>query len=248
MLIKNHSERIKINIVKQNKILTFLKQQTYTNTKTLSRILTVNKHCTLKLLRKMEVQSLIIRYNYKSYDNRIHTLWGITGNGHAIADEGEEYLLPNFEPSRVRLQTLEHHLINQEVQLTLQEKGATQWINGDRNTFFKLYPDVKHRPDGVITLPNGKKSAIEVELNLKSKSRYKDIMKSHLHARSKPHWHFVYYIVSEPTHKKRLNMIFSSFNTLVFDGRPYPIEQKHRDVFKIFTREEFENIDLSTLG
>jgi hypothetical protein len=69
---------------------------------------------------------------------------------------------PRFEPARLKGWTLDHHLDNQLVHLMLAQKGATDWINGDRNTFLNQFK-VKHRPDGLITLPNGKRIAVETE-------------------------------------------------------------------------------------
>jgi hypothetical protein len=44
---------------------------------------------------------------------------------------------------------------------------------------------VKHRPDGLLTLPDGNVIAIETERRLKTRARYQSIMASHLLARTR---------------------------------------------------------------
>ena len=83
---------------------------------------------------------------------------------------------------------------------------------------------VKHRPDGVITLPNGQRVAIETERNLKTKARYQEIMKSHLLARTNEDWFLVYYIVPDEQKKLALMKLFDSITFLTFNGRPMTLE------------------------
>lgn len=148
---------------------------------------------------------------------------------------------PNrFEPSKLTGWSLQHHLLNQKIRLVLEAKGATNWLNGDRKHFLSLFK-VKHRPDGVITLPNGQRVAIETERNLKTKARYQEIMKSHLLARTNEDWFLVYYIVPDEQKKLALMKLFDSIAFLTFNGRPMTLEAKHRNIFKFFTVEELEN-------
>lgn len=58
---------------------------------------------------------------------------------------------------------------NQSARIILEKKGASGWINGDRTTFHSRY-QVSHRPDGLITLPDGTVIAIETERRLKTKA------------------------------------------------------------------------------
>lgn len=244
MIISNPKTRMLIHEEKKNKILLFLKQETYSNSVTLMRIINCkNKSSISRILNKLESQQLIKRHNLHTYGNKTYHLWGISQCGLARAYhlEDEALLLPTFQPSKLRLPTLEHHLSIQNIRLTLQEKGSTNWIHGDRSTFYSKYSDVKHRPDGVITLPNNINIALEVELNVKTKSRYKNIMTSHLLAITKKHWNCVYYILPSEDKKKLIMKIFDSITMLTVNNNPVILEQKHKNVFMFFTFDEIQN-------
>jgi hypothetical protein len=129
--------------------------------------------------------------------------------------------------------------LNQKVRLVLESQGATGWINGDRKHFLTEF-NVKHRPDGVITLANGNRVAIETERNLKTPRRYQEIMKSHLVARKAEKWQHVYYVLPDEQKKMALTKIFDGIAFLNFGGRPIAIEQQHRDVFRFFTLDELK--------
>lgn len=244
MLIASYKYRMLLCVSKKNKILVFLKQETYSNVKTLMRVINCkNKSTISRVLNSLESDKLIIRHNNNQYGNKQQLLWGITQCGLAIAYniEDEPLLLPTFQPSKLRLPTLEHHLLIQNVRLILQEKGSTNWIHGDRSTFYSKYSDVKHRPDGVITLPNNINIALEVELNVKTKSRYKSIMTSHLLAITKKHWNCVYYVLPSEDKKKLIMKIFDSITMLTVNNNPVILEQKHKNVFMFFTFDEIQN-------
>ncbi|MBU9863660.1 molybdopterin-guanine dinucleotide biosynthesis protein MobC, partial [Rahnella aceris] len=93
--------------------------------------------------------------------------------------------------------------------IILEQKGASGWINGDRTTFLNRY-QTSHRPDGLITLPGGIVIAIETERRLKTKARYQSIIASHLLARTRKDWIYVFYIVPDPQKKRGLERLFDS--------------------------------------
>lgn len=122
---------------------------------------------------------LIQKHVHESRASRI-SLWGITADGLAVILTADDNIMPaRFEPYRLTGWSLDHHLDNQLVRLTLEKNGATGWINGDRSTFLSQY-SVKHRPDGLISLPDGRLIAVETERRIKTKARYQSIMASHL--------------------------------------------------------------------
>lgn len=130
---------------------------------------------------------------------------GITSDGLAVVLTPDDKIFPaRFEPSKITGWTLEHHLDNQAARLILEKKGASGWINGDRATFISQY-QVKHRPDGLLTLPDGKVIAIETERRLKTRARYQSIMASHLLARTRKQWIYVFMLCPINRRSVRLN-------------------------------------------
>lgn len=126
----------------------------------------------------------------------------------------DDALFPaRFEPSKITGWTLEHHLDNQAARIILEQKGASGWINGDRTTFLSRY-QVNHRPDGLITLPCGTVIAIETERRLKTRARYQSIIASHLLARTRKDW--IYVFISCRTRRKSaaLNGCLTASDTL----------------------------------
>lgn len=172
------------------------------------------------------------------------SLWGITSDGLAIVLTPDDNIFPaRFEPSKITGWTLEHHLDNQVARLILEKKGASGWINGDRSTFLRQY-QVKHRPDGVIALPDGKVIAIETERRLKTKARYQSIIASHLLARTQKHWIYVFYIVPDLQKKRALELLFSSVKHVIINHQHIPLEARHRNVCRIYTLNELTHLSL----
>ncbi|WP_203219085.1 MobC family replication-relaxation protein [Vibrio sp. S17_S38] len=229
---------------REHAVLKFLSQDTFSDFKTLTKITKIkDKGQNSRFIKNMVKKGLILKHEVNFVSNKI-ALWGITLDGLAIMDEP---LLPVFEPSRVRPSTLQHHLDNQFVRLTLESKNCTNWINGDRGEFFKKY-NIKHRPDGIITLPSGHNVAIETERTLKrNKQRYQSIMTSHLLGRQKKIWHRVFYVVPTSKQKAALQIMFNDIKFVMINGQPVNLEEKHQKTFKFFTYAELENLSEVTI-
>ncbi|GAB7207642.1 hypothetical protein OS21_41380 [Dickeya oryzae] len=58
---------------------------------------------------------------------------------------------------------------------------------------------MKHRPDGLLTLPDGNVIAMETERRLKTRARYQSIMASHLLARTHKQWIYVFLCCARST-------------------------------------------------
>ncbi|MEI7265936.1 MobC family replication-relaxation protein [Pectobacterium versatile] len=243
MLIATHSERTTRNSEKIKSLLNFLKEETYSDFKTLMLLFGFRDHKSLyTLLTKTERMGLIQKYVFKSRTMKM-SLWGITSDGLAVVLTPEDNIFPaRFEPSKITGWTLEHHLDNQVARLVLEKKGASGWVNGDRSTFLSQY-QVKHRPDGVITLPDGKVIAIETERRLKTKARYQSIIASHLLARTQKHWIYVFYIVPDPQKKRGLERLFDSIKHVIVNHQPISLEARHRNVFRIYTLDELRQLE-----
>lgn len=236
-LIKNYHDRYEKNREKKLALLLFLKEETYSDMSTLMQASGINdKRNFYRFIEGFIKSELVKKHIFCGMGGKI-SLWGITQQGIAVALQPNEPFPNAFEPSKLSGWSLQHHLLNQKIRLTLEKKGATNWLNGDRKHFLSLFK-VKHRPDGVATHPNGQRFAIETERRIKTRVRYQEIMKSHLLARTNEDWFFVYYVVPDDQMKLALITLFSSITFLTFNGRPMTLEAKHRNIFKFYTIDE----------
>ena len=156
MLISSYQERYARSTEKIRVLLNFLKEETYSDFQIIKLLFDFKSDRPLyRLLEKVEKMGLIQKHVHESRASRI-SLWGITADGLAVILTADDNIMPaRFEPYRLTGWSLDHHLDNQLVRLTLEKNGATGWINGDRSTFLSQY-SVKHRPDGLISLPDGR--------------------------------------------------------------------------------------------
>lgn len=244
MLLKNNAERLERNREKIRILLKFLKEETYSDFYTLKFLFGFKNHKSMyTLLNKVENMGLIQKHSYESHTMNL-TIWGITMDGLAVALTPDDKVIPkHFQPNRVSMWSIDHHLDNQMARIALEKNGATNWINGDRPGFISQYSS-KHRPDALITLPGGIQIAVETERNLKTKARYQSIMASHLAARTNSDWFYVFYITPDEAKKRILQLMFSNITYVVTNGIRVPLEARHHNVFRFYTIDELKNLEL----
>ncbi|WP_409311341.1 MobC family replication-relaxation protein [Pectobacterium sp. B1J-3] len=245
MLISDYRERRERHCEKIQILINFLKEETYSDFKTLMLLFDYKNHKPLYLLLAKAIDmGFIQKQTFCTRMEKI-SLWGITNDGLAtVVTPDDEGFPARFEPAKVTSWTLEHHLDNQLARLILEKKGAYGWLHGDRPTFRSHYRTT-HRPDGVITLPNGTVIAIETERRLKTKARYQTIITNHLLARTQKHWMYVFYVVPDPQKKLALELLLNSVRHAIVNHQRIPLEAKHRHVFRVYTVEELKGLDLN---
>ncbi|MBB1313379.1 MobC family replication-relaxation protein [Aliivibrio sp. SR45-2] len=242
MIISDPKKRTSRNAEKFTQVLTFLKQETYSDFTNLMLLLSYKNRAPLdRLLRKMKKHGFIEKFEYGFRDIQVK-VWGITGEGMTEAVEsGDTEDFQHFEPSKIKTWTMVHHLMNQEVRIYLERKGWTNWQNADRYSFRKKYP-VPHRPDALIVAPNGHTIAIETERTLKTKPRYQEIIKSHLLAKKDDYWIKVIYVVPDIKTKIALTNRFNNITYVNMNGSRITLTDEHRSTFHIFTLDEMKTL------
>lgn len=135
MLITAYRERQTRHREKIERLLNFLKEETYSDFKTLMLLFGFRDHKLLySRLSKVEVMGLIQKHVLVSRTMKI-SLGGITNDGLAVVLTPDDAFFPaRFEPSKITGWTLEHHLDNQAARIILEQKGASGWVNSDRTT------------------------------------------------------------------------------------------------------------------
>jgi DNA-binding MarR family transcriptional regulator len=163
---------------KSRDVLSFLRTSVYSTESLLGQVMRIKHRSTVhNTLVRLEQAGLIRRVPIRSAMAFI-TLWGITSEGQQLATpSGEEASPLTFNISKVSVSRLEHYLSLQQIRITGEAFGWTQFAYSDREARAKLAkPESKYtvRPDLTALDPHGRKVAIECELSLKSPARYKD--------------------------------------------------------------------------
>jgi hypothetical protein len=242
---KNNKARRKEKI---SMVLDFLKEETYSDQQMLMSVLKVKTRASIStLFPPMIEQGLLQKCVFPLPGNKSISIWGITREGLVYAQALDDPLVyKHFEPSKIRLSSLHHHLENQKVKLRLESLGCTGWLNGDKKQLGTKFP-LKHRPDGYIKLTNGMPIVIETELFIKSKPRYKEIILHHLLARNKKQWYYVLYVMPDKHKKAALIRILNSIDHVTYQGRKLDLDSDHRNIFKIHTLEEVQTLKLTEI-
>lgn len=243
MLIHNVAERKAAAQRRMQALLTFLRQETYSDFHILKKVVGYrgsNNQAMYDLLNKAVATGVVSKHRYPVLTGK-KSLWGITMQGLAMAHDPDDKVFPGyFEPGKLKHRTLEHRLLNQRVRLALEEKGGTGWLNGDRGEFIARYPGLLHRPDGIITLNSGAIVAVETERSMKTRARYISIINSHLAACDAGCWHYAMYVMPDDKAKASLTRLFDSIRTVTRNHVPVPFAAQNREMFLFRTLSELE--------
>ena len=63
-------------------------------------------------------------------------------------------------------------------------------------------------------------------------------------ARTRKDWIYVFYIVPDPQKKRGLERLFDSIRHVIVNHQHIPLETRHRNVFRIYTLDELQQLDL----
>ena len=242
-LIASRQARLQRNQEKMATVIQFLKEEAYSDIKNLMLLLGYQKRQPLdRLLSKLIHLGYLHKHEFEFQTGKV-SIWGITDLGitQNIKSINEDFR--PFEPHRVKFPTLEHKLMNQKVQVYLQQNGWSDWHNADQYSFRHRY-DVEHRPDAIMTTPNGFTIAIETERTLKNASRYRSIFKSHILAKQKGYWSAVFYIVPNENMKPLLEKRFDRIEYIPFSESKHPFEHYRSKLVRIFTLDELKTLTL----
>lgn len=240
-LIQSKADRENRNVEKMATVIRFLKQEIYSDLKTLMLLMDYKSRQPLdRLLNKLIKLGYIQKHVYEFHVGKL-SIWGITDFGLAQYIEETDCDFQAFEPYRIKFQTLEHKLLNQEARIYLEKAGWSNWRNGDRQSFKQEF-DVEHRPDAIITTPSGRKIAIETERTVKTVTRYRSIFKSHVIAKQKKYWDAVFYIVPEEKLKAVLDKRFDAVEYIQFDESKHPFTNYKKNLVRIFTIEQLQHM------
>lgn len=233
MLIHSPALRAEKSQAKYAKVLSFLRDETWSSRLILTKVIGQSDASGYKTLEKMISKGWM--HKHKPYGLNFY-LFGITTAG---LMESWEYtttspvIKATFQPSKVKPLMVMHYLTTQEVRLRGVNQGWTDWVTGK----YALKSLLK-KPDALATSPNGVVVNIEIELTIKSLKNYKVILSKFLQDIKQNHYHEVHYIVRDKKFSRSLQRLYNLIQYINVAGHQVQVTEKHKSKVKIF---EIEN-------
>lgn len=221
----------------RQKILRFLNQEKYSTAAILQQIIGLkNKASVCKILRKMEEENLVKKYQFTGYI----VLWGNTPNSIAATDNSNEKITDwsYFEPSKINLKSLDHQLDIQQIHAACMKKNIKfepGRMLGSRSNADKI-------PDGIITIGNIK-IAVEAERQIKSKRRYDAVIYNYLKAVKADQYNHILYISPDINMCQKVKKVIHSLDqiTMKINGQHKKLKldsDKHLGYFDFIILED----------
>lgn len=226
-----HAERLARATAKRQLLIQFLASgEVYTTTVIASQVMSCSRSAAERTL-----SSLVLAGSLKTeshlIDSRKSFIYGITPHGLALADQFDK---PFFELGRTNSSYIKHHLQTQMARLSAEAAGWTGWVPG-KVLHGKNYKKI---PDALVTRPDTRHVAIEIERFIKTPKRYEEVISAHLQSITKGYWHEVHYLMPSQLNNA-LKKAFERVETVPVQGERLKLEQKHRDRFHFFNFEQW---------
>jgi hypothetical protein len=232
--------------VAQIKVLRFLRVETCTTPEIVQGLLKqVTIQASYQILNRMVVLRFLTRTTIPVISGRAVLLYGITNHGLAYAWDLHETPThrPTFQPSKISTFTLQHRLDIQRVHVFAERYGWVDWRDGSQLGFRENQQKI---PDAVSLSIDGEKIAFEIEREIKSTKRYRQILVSHLVGRKQGYWNSIVYLCPNADMAVRLQRKFNLLGSVELNGRKIQLTSEHLQPFKFYGYVEFiKNIEMS---
>ncbi len=227
MLIKSYAERMARQSARHHSVRSFLKDETWTSAYVLAQLLGCSPSQVSKTMQQLSAQHHVIGHQIESFRG---TLWGITAHGlaHAWLEDEPMAVRPHFEPSRLSVLAIPHHLDVQRARLNAERAGWTGWQPEN-----VLPVGMSKRPDAVAVSAEGLVIAVEVERHIKTLKRYEAIFSAYLQAIKRGEFQAVHYVTPDRPLATRLKRVFELVKAVPLLGERVVITDKHRARFKV---------------
>ena len=238
MLIKSYEERQSRIQHKKKIILKYLRDETWSNSYNLARVLCVTDTAIYKTLAKLERQKLLKSYYVEDLKFKI---WGITQMGLLYSWNENEVMESrySFEISKVKPVMIQHHLDLQRARFKAEATGWKNWLPGNQ-----LPKGITKRPDAVAEAYVNKKIAIELERTIKTKKRYEVIFSIYLQAIKRGEYHSIHYVCPDADFAARMKRMFLLIKSVPVAGERVQINEKHRARFPVYSLEQWPPVML----
>lgn len=234
---------------KRTKVLRFLRDEIWTITEVVARLLGLGYPAAHTALKAMARDGLInSEYVYipaRHGTSRV-VLHGITAQGLAYAWNLDETPLPRnpWEPSKTNALFVPHQIAIQLARVEAEKAGWREWKPA--RTLMGL--GLPKLPDAEAIDPDGQRVAIELEREIKTDKRYEAVIGAYIAIIKKDHrWNRVDYICPDADFAARLARVFGRLKQLRLEsrgGQPAVIGQLqrvHLERFRFYAVEDWPN-------
>lgn len=211
---------------KRELILQFLASgEVFATVAILSRVISASPSSTTRTLDCL-IRDGALKFEMHVVQSRRSHIYGITPHGLGLVGKFDSR---HFELGKTNTSYISHHIDTQIVRLNAEENDWEDWQPGK-----SLYGQhLEKVPDAIVTNPNEKRVAIEIERHIKTPKRYSEIISAHLQAITQKRWAEVHYLCPDNLHKK-VEAAFMHIDSVLVKGERIQLQQKHRDCFKFF--------------
>ena len=221
-----YAQKMERTAHKRAALLDFLASgEVFTTVAMAAELLQLSEQTVQPLLKRLVAEQML-RVDTKAVPFSKTKLWGITAHGIALSPSAD----PNcneFRVGRTNPRFLDHHLDCQLVRIILQRKGWTNWVP-DKLLRVENSKRLKKIPDALAIRPDGCRVALEIERNIKSKTRMTEMVAGHIHQMVGGHYDAVYFYTQ---HLAALKRVFQSVEVIRMDGFCVKISEDHRCQF-----------------
>jgi hypothetical protein len=225
----SYTEKQERHSQKRACLLQFLASgEVYTTLPIAAQLLQASERTTLRLLQKLAEEKLLkIDLNVMPHTNL--KLYGISEFGLAMTENANPKAKP-FMLSRTNPSWVQHHTDGQLIRIKAETAGWKNYVPG-KLLMVANTARLKKLPDALVSRPDGRGVAIEIERYVKSRKRMVDVISAHLSQIIEKKYDFVYYFTP---HKPALDRAFAAVNFVTLDTKKIQLAESHRARFKTF--------------
>jgi DNA-binding Lrp family transcriptional regulator len=236
----SYSEKQQRAAEKRRILLDFLASgEVYTTLSIISTLLKTSEDTALRLVKKLTDEK-ILRADLKAVPFSNLKVYGITAHGLAIT-ENAHAKCREFYPGSLNPSYLMHHIEGQKVRITLERAGWNNYIPG-KLLYVENEKRMKSLPDALITRPDGKIVAIEIERTIKSHKRMMEVVGAHIQQIVAGHYTAVYYFTP---HLSGLERLMNRVESVQCGSEKIKLNDSHRARFKLFCMDVDSDILLN---
>ena len=224
---------------KRRMVLRWLRDEIWSTPEVLGKIMGLTaRQGVYQTLAKMERDGYLASSDIKIFKKSTQRIVGITAHGLAFAFDVDEKFerRPTFEPSKVKLSTLQHEVDIQLLRFHAERSGWKNWVPGTR-----LGPSQAgaNRPDAIGLDSQQCLVAVEVERTIKTTKRYEVILSQHLQAVAKGQYAKIIWVCPTADMTARLRRIVLGISTVPINGKRIALELRHYNLLSFFDYENW---------
>lgn len=228
-------ERRARQAAKRQRLLAFLVGESWTDLSNAACLWHLSMDAAATTLRAMMRDRLIVREDIAVGVKARSAVYGITPDGIACCVDGPVDAV-EFQLGRLHATNIAHHLAVQRVRIIAEAAGWKSWRPGRL-----LYGNaLRVVPDALGVDRNGQVVAIELERNVKSLKRRREVLSAHvLTMAKKTHWTRVVYVCDARCDAVRLRALYLSLDQLDTPSGRAPMTDAHRARFEFVNLADF---------